>query len=179
MKTEASRRDWPPRSEKAILLRLRRTGHRGRVRHGSWVTSGGVADILGCPSTRVVKWLSCRHILRILRPKRIGTYRYFDREGWRRLAREYPRLLGGFPVERLYALLEDRELAEQIAGTYRTQVGDFRIRCLETGRVWPNACAAARDLHISRAAISLAIRQRRSVTTLGLTFEALRDAVRG
>jgi hypothetical protein len=53
-------------------------------------------------------------------------------------------------------------------------MGDFRIRCVDTGEVWASCSAAARELHVSQAAISLAIRQRRAVMVLGLKFEALR-----
>jgi hypothetical protein len=174
MQARARRMGWPSRSMKAIALKLARCGHRARVRHGAWVTSGGVADLIGCPPSRIVKWLQQPSILEILQPHQIGKVRYFDRAAWRRLARIYPRLLGGFSADRLFLLLEDRELADAVASQYPVEIGDFRIRCIETGQVWPSSCAAAEQLHISSSAISLAIRKGRSVTSIGLTFEALR-----
>jgi hypothetical protein len=49
------------------------------------------------------------------------------------------------------------------------------VRCVETGQVWPSAVKAAAELHITQAAITLAMRQGRPVASLGMTFEALRD----
>jgi DNA-binding transcriptional LysR family regulator len=46
---------------------------------------------------------------------------------------------------------------------------------VETGQVWPSAVAAARELHVSQAAITLAMRQARPVRVLAMTFEALRE----
>jgi hypothetical protein len=165
---------WPVRSAKSIAMRLRRTGQRARARDGEWTTTGGAADILGCPCTRIEAWLRRKHIAEILQPRRFRTFRYISRRSWRRLARESPRVLGGFDVERLYGLLEDRELAEQVAREHPRPMGDFRIRCVETGQVWGSCSKAARELHVSQGAISLAIRQQRPVTVLGLRFEALR-----
>jgi hypothetical protein len=55
-------------------------------------------------------------------------------------------------------------------------MGDYRIRCVETGRIYPSSSAAARELHVTQSTISLAMKQRRPVRSLGLTFQALRSA---
>jgi hypothetical protein len=165
---------WPVRSAKAIEMKLKRTGQRARARDGEWTTTGGAADILGCPCTRIEAWLRRKRIRDVLEPRAFKKFRYISRQAWRRLARQQPRVLGGFDVDRLYALLEDRELAEQVAREHPRPMGDFRIRCVDTGEVWASCSAAARELHVSQAAISLAIRQRRAVMVLGLKFEALR-----
>jgi hypothetical protein len=106
----------------------------------------------------------------------VGHFFYIERRAWRRLAREMPRVLGGFPADRLFLLLEDRELADTIAARYSRPMGDWRIRCVETGRIYPSCGHAAREHHVTQACISLAIRQRRPVRALGLTFQALRNA---
>jgi hypothetical protein len=98
-----------------------------------------------------------------------------SRQNWRRLARERPQALGGFDADRLFALLEDRELAEEVANRYPRPRGDWRVRCVETGQIWPSAVSAARELHVSQAAITLAMRQARPVRVLAMTFEALRE----
>jgi hypothetical protein len=163
---------WPRRSVVAVQQRMRRTGHAGRVRTGDWLTTGGVAEVLGCPPDRVRSWLRHRTTGELLAPKWRGGCRYVSRASLRRLARERPHVLGGYPVDRLHALLEDRELAEQIAQQYPRQAWDWRIRCVETGQVWATAAHAARDLHVDHSTIRLAMRERRAVTTLGLRFEA-------
>jgi hypothetical protein len=170
------RQGWPLRSEKAIAERLRRTGQRGSARCGAVMTTGGAADLLGCGSTRIDAWLRRAKIREILQPRWAGKVRYIERRAWRRLAREMPQVLGGFPAGRLFLLLEDRKLADAIAARYARPLGDWRVRCVETGEVYRSCGAAAAAHHVTQACISLAIRQRRPVAALGLTFEALRSA---
>jgi hypothetical protein len=104
-----------------------------------------------------------------------GPFRYISRTSWRRLARERPQALGGFDADRLFQLLEDRELAEEVASRFPRPRGDWRVRCVETGQVWPSAVAAAQELHVAQTTITLAMRQARPVRVLGMRFEALRE----
>jgi len=174
MRRRATVMGWPRRSEKAILLRIKRAGLQATARTGAVLTTGGVAEILGCPGTRVETWLRRPKVTEILQPRWVGRQRYLERSAWRRLAREMPQLLGGFDVDALFSLLEDRELAESVATRYRRPCGDWRVRCVETGRIYSSCGAAAAAHHVTQACISLAIREHRPVAALGLTFEALR-----
>jgi hypothetical protein len=174
MRRRATVMGWPRRSEKAILLRIKRAGLQATARTGAVLTTGGVAEILGCPGTRAETWLRRPRVTAILQPRWVGRQRYLEREAWRRLAREMPQILGGFDVDALFALLEDRELAESVATRYRRPCGDWRVRCVETGRIYSSCGAAAAAHHVTQACISLAIREHRPVAALGLTFEALR-----
>ena len=174
MQLAAKVNHWPPRTKRAIEMRLQRSGHYCNGRYGHWVTTGAVGTMLGCSGTRVEAWLRRARIREILEPMQLGHVRYVERKAWRRLAREMPRVLGGFSADALFLLLEDRELAEEVASKHPVPMGDWRIRCVENGRVWPSCSAAARELHVSQAAITLAIRQGRPVRVLGLQFEALR-----
>jgi hypothetical protein len=173
--TQAVKSGWPERSRRAVQQRLVRMGYEARCRTGDWVTTGGAAEILGCPGCRVEAWLRRERTAAILQPKWRGAYRYISRRSWRRLAKERPQVLGGFDVDRLYQLLENRELAEAVAARYPRPRGDWRVRCVETGKVWPSAVVAAKELHVSQAAITLAMRQQRPVRVLGMRFEALRE----
>jgi hypothetical protein len=83
---------------------------------------------------------------------------------------------GGFSADALFLLLEDRDLAEAVALAHPRPMGDWRVRCIETGQIYASCNAAAKELHVSQACISLAIRQVRPVAALGLSFEALRNA---
>jgi hypothetical protein len=171
----AAEQGWPPRSHRSIQQRLIRMGHEVRVRAGDWVTTGGAGEILGCPGTRVEAWLRRPSTRKILQPVWRGAFRYISRRSWRRLAKEKPQVLGGFSVDRLFDLLEDRELAEQVAARYPRPRGDWRVRCVETGQTWPSAVKAAAELHVSQATITRAMRLARPVAVLGLRFEALRE----
>lgn len=171
---KAKRNGWPSRTETAIVQRIRRSKMQVRVRNGANTTPRGAAELLGCQGDRVDAWLRNPKIREILQPTVVGTYRYISRSAWRRLAREMPRVLGGCSVHGLYALLEDLDLAESIATKYKRRPGDWRVRCVETGRIYDSCIAAAKEHHVTHSAVSLAIRQRRPLPVLGLTFEALR-----
>ena len=170
----ARRQGWPKRSDKAVALRLRRCGQRARCRSGEWVNAPGVAELLGVPPDRVACWLRRPTTQAILQPVMHQGLRYMERRNWRRLAQLEPEVLGGIPADLLFLLLEDRELAEQVAARHPLPLGDYRVRCVETGRIYPSAQAAGRALGITGGAISLAISQRRPVAALGRRFERLR-----
>jgi hypothetical protein len=101
--------------------------------------------------------------------------RYISREGWRRLAKGRPKALAGFDPDRLFQLLEDRDLAEDVAARYPLHLGCYPIRCIETGQRWDSARKAAAELFVNSAYICRTIRERRPVTVLGLTFERVRN----
>lgn len=173
-RVQRTRRGWPERSDHAVALRARRCGLKMRARLGEHTTPYGAGELLGCSGERVAAWLKKPELLAILTPRMEGNRRYISREAWRRLARQRPEVLGGFGADALFLLLEDRALADDVAGRYQVSRGDFRVRCVETGRIWPNASAVAREFHLTPGAVSLAIRQRRRLKAVGLTFEALR-----
>jgi hypothetical protein len=176
MHYRATAEGWPPRTDKAIVMRMRRSRQYCRARTGEWTTTYGAGELLGCPGTRVEAWLRRESVAAILDPQWTGNTRYITRRSWRRLARVMPRVLGGFSSDALFSLLEDRDLADAVAAAHPRPMGDWRVRCVETGQIWPSCGAAARELHVSQAAVSLAIRQCRQLTALGMTFEALRGA---
>ena len=176
MRHMATMKGWPRRTPKAIVMRMRRSRQLCRARTGEWTTTYGAAELLGCPGSRVEAWLRRKPVLKILAPEWTGSIRYISRRSWRRLARVMPRVLGGFSADALFLLLEDRDLAEAVAAAHPRPMGDWRVRCIETGQIWASCGAAARELHVSQAAVSLAIRQGRPVAALGMTFEALRGA---
>ena len=141
MKIAATANGWPPRTDKAISQRIRRTGQASGARHGDWTTTGGVGDILGCPGSRVEAWLRRKCVRDLLAVRSVGKRRYIERRGWRRLARLMPRVLGGFSADVLFLLLEDRELADAVAAAHPRPIGDWRVRCVETGQVFASAGA--------------------------------------
>lgn len=176
MRCAARQHGWPVRSSKSIANRMSRTDQPRRARVGEWTSCYGAAEILGCPGSRVEAWIRRRKVREVLDPRLVGTVRYISRASWRRLARVMPRVLGGFSADALFLLLEDRRLADSVAAQYPQAIGDWRIRCVETGQIWPSCCVAARELHVSQAAISKGIREARPVRVLAMTFEALRSA---
>lgn len=173
MRRRARAMGWPVRTDRSIMIKLQRLGHHATVRDGAVLTTGGVADTLGCPVSRIEAWLRRPEIASILSPRRVGPIRYLERSGWRQLAREMPRILGGFSVSALYALLEDLELAEAVAREHPRSISDWRVRCVETGRIYRSRGEVAAVHFVTPACVSLAMREGRPVTSLGLTFEPL------
>jgi hypothetical protein len=156
----ADARGWPARTNGAIANKAFKLGLRSRdnrVRADDLTSPGGAAQILRCLPDRVSKWFDDPSLAPILRPVASRNVRYVNRAGWRRLARERPDVLGGFAV------------------AYPCQRKDYRIRCIETGRIWPSASHAAKEFFVTFSAICYAIRERRPVTVLGLTFERVRN----
>lgn len=171
----ARQHGWPVRSKTAIIQRLHRMGLHAGCRHGDWLTYYAVGELLGCSGDRVAAWARRPKVRELLEPRWRGKAWYVRRENWRRLARRMPRILGGYSADALFLLLEDRDLAEQVATTWPMPLGDWRVRCVETGRVYSSCGEAARELHVDDSTINLAIRKGRPVTSLGMTFERMRQ----
>lgn len=172
---EARRRGWPPRTVAAIQNRARRTGQRTGCRAGEWLTTGGAAELLGVPLGRMTRWLADPAIAAALTPKRVGGNWFISRRGFRRMARQMPERFGGFGHDRLLALLEDVELVEQLVAEHPVARSDYRVRCVETGQVFPSCTEAGRRHHVSPRTISEAIKRGRPVQSIGLSFVALRN----
>jgi len=175
---QALEQGWPIRSRSAISNMRYKLGctnpMKTTMRVGELTTTGGAALILGCSQKRILKIVTNPLNRSFLQVIWTGTMRYISREGWRRLAKERPKALAGFDPDRLFQLLEDRDLAEDVAARHPLPPGCHSIRCIETSQRWDSAAAAAAELFVSPSGINDAIRERRPVTVLGLTFERVR-----
>ena len=175
---QALEQGWPIRSRSAISNMRYKLGYTNpmntTMRVGELVTTGGAALILGCSRKRILRIATNPLNGSFLQVIWTGTMRYISREGWRRLARERPKALAGFDPDRLFQLLEDRDLAEDVAARHPLPPGCHSIRCIETSQRWDSAAAAAAELFVSPSGINDAIRERRQVAVLGLTFERVR-----
>ncbi len=179
MKMRALIEGWPVRSRKAIANRLAHSNERCRARVGGCTTTYGAAEILGVTGDRVAAWLRDPAILAILAPRIYTGIRYIDRRGWRRLARERPEVFGGIPADRLFLLLEDREMADGIAAAHPCGRADWRVRCVETGQVWRSCKEAGAALNVHPSTITKALREGRAVPAVGLRFERLQQQGKG
>jgi hypothetical protein len=173
-KREARRRGWPPRTAAAIQNRAWRTGQRTGCRSGEWLTTGGAAELLGVLPSRMAQWLADSAIAAALQPKRIGGQWFIGRRGFRRMARQLPERFGGFGREQLLALLEDGELVDQLMAEHPVARSDYRVRCVETGEVFPSCTEAGQRHHLTSRTISKAIQRGQPVQSIGLSFVALR-----
>ena len=179
MKMRALIEGWPVRSKKAIADRLAHSNERARPRVGGCTTTYGAAEILGVSGHRVRAWLRDPEILAILAPRIYTGIRYIDRRGWRRLAQQRPEVLGGITADRLFLLLEDRDLADGIAAAHPCGRADWRVRCVETGQVWASCKEAGAALNVHSSTITKALREGRPVPAVGLRFERLQHQGKG
>jgi len=171
---------WPARSKKAIRMKRQQLGlanpNKTSMRTGEFTTTGGVARILGTYHKRIYDIVADPANQIYLNPVRLSFNYCIPREGWRRLAKERPEVLAHFNPGRLSRLLGDYDPTEQVAAPYQVQQPRHSIRCIETGQQWANAAAAGAELFVSASGLNKAVRQRRPMTVLGLSFERVRGA---
>lgn len=152
----------PPRTDKAIKLKAVELGLSLKAA-GTWLTMTELAKLLDVTPQRVDGWAH-RHPSfprrKLSTDSRVSYLYRPDLIKWFKL---HPHVLAGIDKTRLFALLEDEELAEEIAAAYPVMRGvAVPIQCLDTGRIYPNCEEAARHLHVSPCWIRHALQQGRS-----------------
>lgn len=154
----ATKNGMPRRSNQAIEGTIYRYGLSLRAT-GQWLTLGGIAGQLGISHDCPQRWVHQG----LLSSTRIGQtdrrVNYIRRADLVAFARAYPQALGGIEQSRLMMLLEDEELAEAIATDHPRRPWHRKtVRAVETGRTWPTVRAAAREVFVTRQAITYALR---------------------
>jgi hypothetical protein len=165
-KAEAAKRGWKDRNAHALRSQIYRLGL-ATTPVGKWLTVSGMLG-LGIHRKTISDWLT-----RGLIPSRLSTgrnMRYFKRSEVVAFAKREPWRFGGCNADDLFCVLENRELAEWIAAEYPFRQGvRTPVRCLDTGRVWPSAAAAAAAVFCTQQAINDGIRAGRKV--VGMRWE--------
>lgn len=92
-----------------------------------------------------------------------GSPQYFTPENVRKFARSHMAYFGGFKRINLFFVLEDEELVDEILTQYPKRYVPTcqpkRVRCVETGQIYPSQTAAARAIFVTTTAVSRAIRK--------------------
>lgn len=151
----ATKHGHAKRTRGAILTRLSRSGITAKA-VGDWVSSGYICATLGVGLDTTQRWSDRRGI-----PCHRGSRnaRFFRRSDLRRVAKKQPETFGGIAANRLFLLLEDRELADSIAERFPRRAMEPRpVRTIETGWLYPSVRAAAARFNICRQAIQHSIR---------------------
>lgn len=166
--TWASINGFPGRTEIALRQRCEIEGL-SRVSRGEFIGTSTVRQLTGIGWPTIRRWVE-RGWLPITRS---GRRWYIHRAALRRFAREHPEYFAGLPISDLTQLVDDERVAEELAAMPRANApgSPKRVRCIETGVVFPSAAAAGRAFHLSRSAISLVVRGRRPAAH-GHRFEA-------
>lgn len=151
----AGRNGYGIRTHQAILTKLSRRGVSARA-CGDWVSCGYICQVLGIGTDRPQHW-QARYGIPCHRDGRRA--RFYRRSDLRKAAEEQPAIFGGISADRLFLLLENRELADRVAATHPRCSKDPRpVRAVETGWFYPSIRAAAARVHVTRQAIQHAIR---------------------
>jgi len=163
----AAAHEFPHRSAASLSSRQQALGLE-RQPIGEWVTTGLVCRILDISPNRIRAWLqSFPSILRPARPGRCPRSRiYIRRDRLRSLARLHPEQFAGCRADDLFMLLEDRDLADEIAADHPNPpagLAGYRrpsrpVRCLDTNEIFPSAVAAAAAVGRSHGYLCQAIR---------------------
>ena len=149
------------RTQKAILRRGYEIGLSFEL-VGDWITCEYIAGVLGCHRSRPGEWVE-DGLLKAWRTGR-GVRRkpYIRREWLREMARSHSEKLAGYGEGPLTVLLEDDELVEWLMGLGQRRPRPTprkRVRCVDTGRVYPSIKAAAAAVFVTHRAITHAIRR--------------------
>lgn len=157
----ASSHGYPSRTRRALLYRAQRLKLSARA-VGTWLTAQVIADTLEIPVSTVHSWQRQPDFPQKRVDPRVSIS-YIHRPALRAWAAKHPHRFGGLPRGPLVMLLEDEKLVDSILERFPLRPRANAVRCVETGRTWPSAAAAARDLHVTRNAVDHALRQQRPV----------------
>lgn len=122
---------------------------------GDWVSAGYICAVLGVTLATPKYWAN-RHKIPCYRDGR--RRRYFQRSELKSAARRQPEIFGGISADRLFLLLEDRDLADDIASRFTRRGTDPKpVRAVETGWLYPSITAAAKRMGVRHSSIYNAI----------------------
>lgn len=152
----AKRNGYPTRRHKAILLKLRNTGISFEP-VGEWITCKYIAGVLGVEEMTPRRWIRSE-LVKPYRSRAAGRV-CIRRADLVDLARKMPQVFGGIEESRLYMLLEDEQLARQIAKDFpRKRLAKRPIQNIETGVVYKSVGDAANEYFVRQQSIHSAIK---------------------
>lgn len=161
-KTWAVVNGYPARTRDAIDHKIRRLGHSTRPQI-EYFTFNRLAQILGVSRYTVAGWkrLASNPLESYQHDKKRQAFNYVSRLQFIEFAQHHPECLGGVNEVGLQILLEDSRKAKEILRQYPKRRCPLfeakRIRCIETGKIYPSFGAAARDIFVVRQVISKAV----------------------
>jgi hypothetical protein len=151
----AGRAGYPKRSEAALRAKLKLMGI-PLMPEIDWYTLKQLADFFGATRHAMFKMVKIG-----LKAKKESDYRnqpYFvSRVELKRFARKHPGLFREFKRDGLFVVLEDRALIdlimEQPIQRQPSRYNPTKVKCVETGNVYPSCRAAARIFFVDPSAI--------------------------
>lgn len=143
------------RTSQSVTWAANRRGMRDRAT-GDWVHTGYICQVLGISFNMPQRWTD-QYGIPCYRDGR--GRRYFRRSDLQHVARQSPERFAGIPADRLFLLLEDRELADSVAATYPLRPMQPRpVRAIETGWFYSSLREASQRVGARRSSIQRAIK---------------------
>lgn len=166
----AAKHNRPPRTRNAIYLKCNDLNLSVKPLYNT-LTTDRIIDALGIDDNIMQKWI--RKGLKTSRySKKQRSRHYISISDLRKFARQHPHEFGGVDSTELFFLIEDQELVDQIKENYPQRIklaGPMRVRCIETGQVFPSQAQAAKHFHLYRSSLYKAIKYKKAVA--GYHFE--------
>lgn len=163
----AVKQGLPARSPYAIEQKLCKLGV-SRIPVGRYITAGTLVKLLDISYTTVDRWVERGHLpayvfasgdprVHGVRPPR----RVFKRSDVVQLAIDSPRLFAGTPRDQLFLLLENADLADNLAAQYPRRFGRDAtpVECVETGQEYPSITAAAKAVYVTKNCLGEAMKR--------------------
>jgi hypothetical protein len=150
------------RTKEAIDHKLRRMGYSTRTEI-DFYTFNRLSEMLGLSRYTVAGWKRLKEnpLQAYQHDGKRKAFNYVSRAEFLKFARNHPECLGGANEIGLQVVLEDVDLAREILRKYPKRHSplyeSIRVRCIETGKIYPSLGAAARDIYVTRQTLSRAI----------------------
>lgn len=153
----ASKQNRPTRTRNAIFLKCNDLKLSVYPLY-STLTTDRIVSALGIDENKIYRWINKG--LKTTRGSRKNAARhYITIENLRKFACSYPEEFAGVNRDELFLLIEDEDLVDQIKQQHPKPIfGAMRVRCLETGEVFPSQAAAAKHFYLYRSALYKAVK---------------------
>lgn len=146
--------------ERTPLAMRKRCLHKkiSRKSVGKVITTGLICQLLGIDPKTVHKWLKAGYLPYKRYGQKYSTH-FILRSDLRGLARERPHLFGGQSVGTLTQLLDNEQLAEEIAAMELPSLLQAKpVICVETGRRYRSIQAAAKVVYVTPQTLVVAVK---------------------
>ena len=167
----AAKNNRPTRTRNAIFLKCNDLNLSVYPVYSTLTTDRIIAS-LKIDDNTIYKWINRKGLRTTRGSKKARSRHYITIQDFRSFARKHPEELAGVDSIELFFLVEDQDLVDYIKENYPKAVKHSRpmkVRCIETGQVFPSQAKAAKHFNLYRSALFRAIKYGK--TAAGYHFE--------
>lgn len=170
--TIAAKKKRPQRTRHAIYLKCNDLKLSVTPLYNTLTTSH-IAQSLCLDENVVYRWIK-KGLNTTRGCQKARSHHYIAIRDLRKFAQKYPYEFSGVDSTELFILIEDQQLVDYIKETYPKRIkrgGPMKVRCIETGEIFPSQAAACQRFHLYRSALYRAVKY--GSATAGYHFERL------